>query len=774
MIKAPGALCDQCPLQDAVFVPSSGSLDASIIVLGESPGVEEMKQGRPFVGPSGRLLDAALQSAGHDPADTYRLNVVSCARLGNWEPGGEEVSCCRGRLIRELEACKSSKILTLGKIAKNSLLDDTDERGSWYSWGDKFVLPTWHPAYVLRKPSEGTTMLKDIAKAVSKEDKPVWRWPEVRVVTNLAELLRELARCPERAAVSFDIEADNVNWYAKNGESADAVLCLGLCWSDAYGVVMSDEMLYDTPGVIQNLQLFFGRDDLTFVTQNGKFDIVFLRHTFGLFARSDFDTMLAHYILDENSEHGLKAMAADILNAPDYEKDLIKQYLHSKNDSYSKIPTEELMKYCVADVYSTRLLYFVFKAQLIANHQWTWPFMNIIMPAQAKFVEMELRGAKVDIEHLKMWDARLEQEIEELTAQARGICGLSDLNMNSPAQLAEVIYDQLGLPPPPDRRIKPRSTSHEAVEHLRGKHQFITTLMQYRKVAKMKSSYIENLLESADSIGRVHMTVLIHGTEIGRLSMRNPALQTVPRATEKEPYGAAVRSSFISEEGKLLVIGDYSQAELRVLAALSEDPFLLKVYQDERDLHTEVAVAMFGSNWTKEQRVMCKMFNFAYAYGGNEHSFANDAGLPLSVAIEFVRRYDQNMPVAKQWKVDQFKLMKAQGYVQTVFGRRRRFPLITQMNADDARKSSVHAPIAGTASDLTLLSLIEAENKGIPCVLTVHDSIMAEVGERWAEEAAHELTHIMTCVADEHVPQVRWKADSETGSRWVPTPEELT
>jgi DNA polymerase I len=294
-------------------------------------------------------------------------------------------------------------------------------------------------------------------------------------------------------------------------------------------------------------------------------------------------------------------------------------------------------------------------------------------------------------------------------------------------------------------------------------------LTEYRRVAKMQSSYVDNLVTFIDLNGRVHADFRITGTEVGRLSVSDPALQTIPRAGDY--YGSLIRSLFIARPGYKIVVVDYSQAELRVFACLSGEPFLIKVYMDGRDLHTEVAVAMFGSGYTKEQRVLCKMFNFSYVYGGNEHSFAQDSGLNIQIASQFVHDYDRLMPIGKQFKQDQLKLLRAQGYVESVFGRRRHFPLITPETLDEARKAAVHMPCAGTASDLTLLSALDAKDRGIPVCLTVHDSVLAECREDLANEQAEEIAHIMQSNGTKFMPQVPWKADIDIGDSWAKAPE---
>jgi DNA polymerase-1 len=217
----------------------------------------------------------------------------------------------------------------------------------------------------------------------------------------------------------------------------------------------------------------------------------------------------------------------------------------------------------------------------------------------------------------------------------------------------------------------------------------------------------------------------------------------------------------------VLVVADYSQAELRVFACISGELFLVGVYKDDRDLHTEVTVAMFGDGYTKEQRVQCKMFNFSYLYGGTEYSFAMDAGLNVDVARQFVQRYNELMPTGLAWKREQLRLARTQGYVETRFGRKRRFPFITQETLDDARKACVHMPCASSASDLTLLSAISLENAGVHVVLTVHDSVIAECRYEDSKEISELMVSTMQRMGDKYFPEVPWKVDVSVRQRWA-------
>ena len=772
--KLPYAKCWECPLAECAVVPPSGSYkNSQLVVIGEAPGAHEVEQGKPFVGPSGVLLNYALQQAGVDPNNVFKTNVVACRPPNNREPDFIEVEACRGRLLHELEQT-TAPVLALGKSAAEALDMTSYDRGQRFQWNDRQAMHTYHPAYVLREPDKGSTLLKDISSFVRPpiEVNPEWTNPKVRHITEWIGLKVVLDKIPDNTWVAFDIETDQVRWYQRfDGKPPDPILMLQLAW-EQYGyihnVVIDDVMLYDVPETRDILNEFFPR--VRTVAHNGKFDVVFLASHIGVKPRLDFDTMLAHAILDENAKHGLKELVKEIYNIPDYEDSLIKQYLRTRNDFYSKIPFEPLAKYGVIDVIMTLQLRKLFEEMLIAQGRYEWPFMNVIMRGANAFVNIELRGIQIDTDYIQWALTFLEAEMAKEAKAACESVGVDyeTFNMNSTQQVATIVYDKLGLPPPRSRKLPPRSTNHEAMVPHAGKHPFIDHLLAYRRVAKMKSSYADNIIESLDINGRVHATFVLQGTEVGRLSARNPALQTIPRPDDI--FGALIRGAFVAKPGHVLLIVDYSQAELRVVAAEAMEPFLFDVYENDRDLHSEVAIAMYGPNYTKAQRVRCKMFNFSYVYGGSEYSFARDAGLPLTEAQKFVRDYNRTLPKLAEYRKNQFDKLDKQGYVQSRFGRRRNFPIITKANMDEARKAAVHAPVAGTASDLTLLSGCRLEEEGYEVVLMVHDSVLLEVPEYLADEIAEHAVEIMEETGRTYLPEVKWKADPEVRLRWCDPP----
>jgi uracil-DNA glycosylase family 4 len=896
--KHPCAKCEDCPLlEDGRFVPAKLAGN-EILYIGEAPGRDEVKAQEPFVGASGQILSRAIRKAGGDPEQVDKTNVVACQPPNNDLRGYEEaVEMCWPRLKQEIEEHPGKKVVALGKIAaevvigagarlrEEAALPPAARRGRWFTPTDdsplkgKRVLSEYHPAYVARKPSEMSGFEKGIQRAHGPVDIGALLQPPEIVHINTVEGLQELIeRAPAGSWVAFDLETNQVQWYDRPAEVGDTILMMVMTWSLKRTYVIDPDVIYH-PMALPWLQTFF--DKFKTIAHNGKFDVVFLR-TVGVRGRVDFDTMLAHFVLAENDPHGLKRLAQDEYGIPDYEAEIIKKYLRTSNDWYSKIPYLELALYAAWDGTVTRALKERFEKRLrarpafaeaykhIATQDETreatayeWPFMNLLMKAQDFLSDTEHRGIGVDVPYLQVASKAMEEELEEHRKQLRAFCGRPEFNPNAHAQVASVLYDDRKLPNPKvlEKQLGTRLIKSKIKDPTRGTSSgildalvqvtgdpFAKRMKEYRRVAKIKSSYIDNMLWYCDTRGRVHADFRVMGTEVGRLAVRDPALQTIPRP--KDYYGQAIRGAFIAtpytrEEldcylttgercpidwdwlardpvtgqvlhaslipdpstltdediEAVLVIADYSQAELRAAAHYSGEPFLRRVYEEGRDLHTEGTLGMFGTVediakqrgvnmktaqyiWD-ELRVDIKMFNFAYLYGGNENSFAQDKGIPIAQARAFVRRYEANMPVLAQWKKDQYRDALRYGYVVTVHGRRRSFPelgAITQETRnfpenkkilDDVRKASVHAVVAGTASDNCILAAHELASHGLEVELLVHDSILIRCPRFLAKRLEVLLPQVMSMKASYWLPSVKWKADTKVVTRWAEPPEDL-
>ena len=747
------------------------------MLVGEAPGAQEAARGEPFVGQAGKLLRSVLRMLSIDVDDLYITNVVKCRPPGN-KLKQVHINACVKALESELRPYVKAgvPIFAMGRTAQDVLIGASgNRRGQWFNKGR--VYGTWHPAYILRQPSRIYELVSDLSKI--KNRGPVPNAPvDIEVVSTIEELhawYKRLSLRPVGSLLCIDLETDQVNWWE------DKILCIGIAWSGTGAVVIAEDIVYE-PETRQVLtDLFY---DFRIVGHNFKFDMRFLKYQLHVDnVRCDYDSLIAHYVLNENERHGLKALLLQYFDIPDYEKDLVQAYLRSRNDRYSKVPRPQLYQYCALDVAYNFRLWERLEKDLKDGGQFKQPFLFPLMAAQGPIMEMELHGILVDRDEVQKLSAQLRSELDARYQTLSRMCG-REFNPNSWKQVGPIMYDHYNMPVVRLRGQAKRSTDHkhrvaimEKIDPDSEAYQWLKIYGQYKTIEKMRSSYVDNLEGMLAPDGRVHPDVLAYGTEVGRISVRNPAIQTIPRAgsgkVEDEVWGERIRSIYAAPEGYSIMEVDYSQAELRTAACLAEDKFLLEVYQAGRDLHSEVSIAMYGPNYTKEQRVMCKMFNFSYLYGGSEHSFARDAGLDIGTARAFVRRYNEVMGGLTAYKHSQLETMQRQGYVESIFGRRRRFLLVNHANQDDARKAAVHAVVAGTASDLTIISLMrinqalkDGGHDDTHIIITVHDSNILEVPNYKLKEIGRLAQGIMVDVGNEYFPQIPWKVDVEVGPVW--------
>lgn len=778
--KVPLANCDACPLRNQPIVRTELHEGAKYWIVAESPWTTEVQQGKALVGSSGKFF---WQTFGTPREECNITNAVLCQPPALDETKTEileaAAGCCQRRLLYDLSGDLTDDgrpILTLGRVARDAVFGSEDPHTSLTTIHGRWVknqLSTHHPQAVLRDPDIARDYLTDLRKFKKGPRKPL-NTPSFEVIC----LEKDLGKLLGFREYSFDLETAQTNFMS------DDILLMVVSVETGQTFIVPGahpqtpgDLLYTTRQ--SAFWKTFWSQDAEFIGHNAKFDMRFLIYQLGHNARCTFDTMLAHQALDDRSEkeegsstrarsyHDLKGLSARFLDVPDYEVNL-HQYLKSRNDQYSKIPWDVLCQYAAYDGVCTLALKHIFEKALVN----TGPgklFRETLMPMEEMYTQAEIEGVQVDREYLSRVGDEFDKELAAIENEFLAMAAPHVTNMRSSVQMSNFFYNVLGLPHPEGRKVKPNSTNKDAIAQLKGKHPCIALLSRQRKIAKMKASYVDNLLLVLDYYDLAHYDTKIGGTEVGRISVRDPAIQTTPRSGEE--YGKLVKDAYIARSGYTLVLADVSQAELRVACAYSGEPFLVRVYREGRDLHTEVAVAMYGPSYTKEQRVLCKMFNFSWLYGGNEYSFAQDAGLPIVVAKEFVAKYNKLMPVLVAYKDECFAVMKKRGYVESRFGRRRRIPFINEVNIKDARKAALHALVAGSASDMVEMAALAVR----PIIadlchgkfrMSVHDSIMFEVPPEYKDETAKLAVGAILDAGNKYFPEVVWKADAEWGVRW--------
>ncbi len=394
---------------------------------------------------------------------------------------------------------------------------------------------------------------------------------------------------------------------------------------------------------------------------------------------------------------------------------------------------------------------------------------DIEMPAAAVLADMELVGFKIDREGIKRYGdrlAELERELAERIYYAAG----GEFNINSPKQLGEVLFDRLGLPS--GKKTKTGySTGAEVLEKLRPYSPIVEDILDYRQVAKLRSTYAEGLLRQADEGGRIHTTFKQTGTATGRLSSTEPNLQNIPIKTE---LGHEFRRYFVPEnENYILIDADYSQIELRILAHISGDENMIEAFASGKDIHASTASKIFGvpaESVTVEMRKRAKAVNFGILYGMGDFRLSNDLHIPIKQAKQYIESYLAGYPKIAEYLERVKSQAREQGYVTTMMGRRRYIPELAGKNKNlqaFGERVAMNSPIQGSAADIIKLAMINVSKKleGIDArlILQVHDELLIESSRECAEEAMEILQTEMEKAVSLTVPLT---VDINSGENW--------
>ncbi|USN97587.1 MAG: DNA polymerase I [Candidatus Nomurabacteria bacterium] len=384
-------------------------------------------------------------------------------------------------------------------------------------------------------------------------------------------------------------------------------------------------------------------------------------------------------------------------------------------------------------------------------------------------VQMERSGLYVNQKKVTTITKKFERRIDELTKKIHKLAG-KEFNIASPKQLGEVLFQDLGLAPTGVKKKKTGlSTAAGELEKMALLHPIISLIQEYRQITKLKGTYLDpipKLISEED--GRVHGSFNLNVAATGRLSSADPNMQNIPARTE---LGREVRSIFEAPKGKTLISADYSQVELRIAAAMSDDKDLIKLFNEDHDIHTATAASLAGipeSEVTKEQRYNAKAVNFGILYGQGAHGLAQVTGMTDGEARIFLLKYKEIRSKLFELTDNFIKQAKEQGYVETIYGRRRPTPDIRSVNFNiraAAERAALNMPIQGTSADITKLAMIKLSKvlpKGAEQVLQVHDSIVVEVDESSAQKVAKLMQQEMEQIAPDL--GVKLKVDAKTAT----------
>ncbi|WP_417856124.1 DNA polymerase I [Xanthomarina gelatinilytica] len=526
--------------------------------------------------------------------------------------------------------------------------------------------------------------------------------------------------------------------------------------------------------LIEQLRPFFEDENIEKIGQNLKYDIKVLKKYQVTIKGKLFDTMLAHYLINPDMRHSMDVLAETYLN---YTPISITELIGKKGKnqlSMRDVPLEKQTEYAVEDADITLQLKEHFEKELgEANTQKL--FDEIEIPLLRVLADMELEGINLDIAYLNTLSKQLDSDIKTLEANIYKEAGEA-FNIASPKQLGDILFDKLKLVDKPKKtKTGQYATSEDILSYLAKDHDIIKHILEYRGLAKLKSTYVDALpLQVEPSTGRVHTDYMQTVAATGRLSSNNPNLQNIPIRTER---GRQVRKAFIPRnEDYTLLAADYSQIELRIIAALSDEETMIEAFKNGEDIHASTASKVFNvplNEVTREQRSNAKTVNFGIIYGVSAFGLSNQTNLSRSEAKELIDTYYETYPKLKSYIGKQVDFARDHGYVQTVLGRRRYLKDINSRNAvvrGAAERNAVNAPIQGSAADIIKVAMInihkklEAGHYKTKMLLQVHDELVFDV---YKPELEHIKPLIKTEMESAFTLKVPLDVDLDVGDNWL-------
>jgi len=535
-----------------------------------------------------------------------------------------------------------------------------------------------------------------------------------------------------QTSVCFDTETNHIDPIIAE------LVGIAFSWETGKGFYMPfPEDQEEAQVLIEQLRPFFENDGIEKIGQNLKYDIKVL-HKYGIKVKGKlFDTMLAHYLINPDMRHNMDVLAETYLNyTPISITELIGKT--GKNQiTMGDVPLEKQTEYAVEDTDITLQLKEHFEKELgEANTKKL--FDDIEIPLLRVLAAMELEGIKLDETFLKSLSVELDKDIktlEELIYKEAG----ERFNIASPKQLGEILFDKMKLIDKPKKtKTGQYATSEDILSYLAKDHEIIQHILDYRGLSKLKSTYVDALPNQVlKTTGRVHTDYMQTVAATGRLSSNNPNLQNIPIRTAR---GREVRKAFVPRSDEyVLLSADYSQIELRIIAALSKEETMINAFRNGEDIHASTASKVFNvalNDVTREQRSNAKTVNFGIIYGVSAFGLSNQTNLSRSEAKELIDTYYATYPKLKNFISEQIDFARDHGYVQTVLGRRRYLKDINSRNAvvrGAAERNAVNAPIQGSAADIIKIAMIniydklEAGNYKTKMLLQVHDELVFDV-----------------------------------------------
>ncbi|MCB9225370.1 MAG: DNA polymerase I [Crocinitomicaceae bacterium] len=491
--------------------------------------------------------------------------------------------------------------------------------------------------------------------------------------------------------------------------------------------------------VVQDFKAFFEDEKIEKIAHNIKYDLKIVEK-YGVEVKGPlFDTMIAHYLITPEGKHNMDHLAELYLQ---YRPISIETLIGKKGKNQGNmgdLDPNDIVDYACEDADITFQLKQIFEPEIQKDHLKKL-FYEIEMPLARVLKDMEVAGINLDVPALEQFSKELDVEITDLDTKIHDIAGVPDFNIDSPRQLGEVLFEHLQIDPKAKKTATGQyKTSEDVLTKLEGKHEIIPLILNYRSLRKLKSTYVDTLPSMVNPIdNRVHTSYMQTVAATGRLASNNPNLQNIPIRTEK---GREIRKAFIpGDNDHVLLAADYSQIELRIIAALSQDKNMIEAFKNGYDIHAATAAKVYGvekiEDVTREQRSAAKAVNFGIIYGQSAFGLSQNLGISRGEAKELIDSYWEQYPNIKKFMADSVEFAKKYGYVETIMKRRRYLSDINSANAivrGFAERNAVNAPIQGSAADIIKIAMIRIHEEmkkqkvASKMLLQVHDELVFDV-----------------------------------------------
>lgn len=757
--------CELCPklCNNTVHVcmEGDGPENADMLILGEAPGETEDELNRPFVGQAGEFLREDLLVPAGIPESKVRFsNSNRCHPPKNRTPTVTEIKKCRRYLEAEIRKVNPKVIVAMGNAPLASLLQffykGSNEEGTakkteskvsgitmwrgkmvWLQEFQCWMMPTFHPSYCMRNErahSKYSTnlVIEDLIEAWkhTKRARPEFQIPRSVVVTDPIRVAAVLQKMEKSKAFAFDIETGGT------GRAVDKrVIGCSFANSPYIGHYVTWEALTKNRAIFARFKKLIQSKAHYKIMHNGAYEVRILKlaHNIDINGVKYFDTMAAAHLVDENFSKRLKDLAWIKTEFGGYDVPLEKFKAENKiKEDYSQIPLEMLGPYGALDAVATWIIYMRLVPEM--ETEGVVPlFDKIVMPVRRVMSDAEINGLYVDKDRADYMADLCEKAMGKLEAEIYRCAG-REFNIGSPIQLQEVLYKDMGFTPLKETKTGYSADADSIAYIATQPHSEIAGYLLDRSyVHTMLGTHIGQALAFRwDEDGRVHTNYNITGAVTGRASASKPSLQNVPQ-------DALVRSLYTASPGNLIVEADLKSAEIATIAAVSGEETFIRAFREGLDIHSATYRRLYDLpddyECTKLQRRMAKTINFGLVYGLTVIGLAQRLQITVEEAQTFIDLYFQQLPNVAKWMAKQRALVKRDGYVVSVFGRKRRIPYGLSDKWGDigrAERQAMNSPIQSGAADYTYIGLIRLRRAIIrehlegKIVHTVHDCGLAD------------------------------------------------